>query len=273
MQIKFVSMMSGSLDPFFRELARYLTSRAGLEMSAVDGMPWQERERMLDRGEAHLGFLCGLYYTRRIEAGDAAVELLAAPVARGRRYGGRPVYFSDVVVRKDAVYRSLDDLRGARWSYNEPRSHSGYNVVRYHLARRGLDGSHFRKVVEAGSHLASLERILDGSVDASAIDSTVLDLELRARPELSSRVRVIHTLGPSTIPPCVVRRDLPASTRVAVRSALLALHRSAEGRRVLDMGLIARFRPVRDADYDDIRTMAALADQVVLAPTPEGLSA
>ena len=53
------------------------------------------------------------------------------------RYGARPVYYSDVIVHADSSFRHFEDLRGGTWAYNEPGPHSGYNLVRYHLAMRG----------------------------------------------------------------------------------------------------------------------------------------
>lgn len=44
-----------------------------------------------------------------------------------------------------------------------------------------------------------------------------------------------------------------------LRAALLAMHEDAEGRAILADGLMVRFVPVQDADYDPIRAMAARA--------------
>ena len=43
-------------------------------------------------------------------------------------------------------------------------------------------GDFFGRVIESGSHETSLQMILDGAIDGSAIDSTVLELETRAPP-------------------------------------------------------------------------------------------
>ena len=37
------------------------------EIEVEDSEPWQERERMLDRGEAHMGSICGLPYVCRAD--------------------------------------------------------------------------------------------------------------------------------------------------------------------------------------------------------------
>ena len=104
------------------------------------------------------------------------MELLAVPVPAGPRYHGRPIYFSDVIVRKQSPFQTFADLRGAAWAYNEPRTlHSGYNVVRAYLAELGERDGYFGGVVESGAHQPSIEMIVDGRADCSAIDSTVLE--------------------------------------------------------------------------------------------------
>ena len=99
-----------------------------------------------------------------------------------------------------------------------------------------------------------------GEVDASAIDSQVLAVELRDHPELAARLRVIATFGPSTIQPVVAARRLPARLREAIRAALLAMADDPAARGPLAHGFVARFAPVDDASYDDIRAMLAAVE-------------
>jgi ABC-type phosphate/phosphonate transport system substrate-binding protein len=93
----------------------------------------------------------------------------------------------------------------------------------------------------------------------AAIDSQVLAVALRDQPEIESELRVIGSLGPSTIQPFVVSRRLPAALREALRAALLELGHDAAGRLWLARGLVERFAPVTDASYDDIRWMTEVA--------------
>ena len=129
------------------------------------------------------------------------------------------MYFSDVVVRRDSVYQSFRDLRGATWAYNEPRSHSGFNVVRAHLADIGEFDGFFAAAVESGAHANSLQMILSGAVDGAAIDSTVLEWVGSQRDDLADAIRVIETIGPSPIPPWVISVRLRLARRAL---ALLA---------------------------------------------------
>ena len=190
------------------------------------------------------------------------VELLAAPVLAGDRYLGRPLYFSDVIVRAESPLHSFADLRGHSWSYNDPDSHSGYNVTRARLVAMGETNGFFSRVVRAGSHQQSIRLVLGGQVDASAIDSQVLAIEMRDHPELSRGLRIIDALGPSTIQPVLAAARLDGDLKAAVRRVLLHMHEDPRARTALAAGFVERFVPVTDESYDDVREMLASAEAI-----------
>jgi phosphonate transport system substrate-binding protein len=256
--------MAQNAMPFCRALCSYLSSALGADVRLLEDVPWQEAERRLHAGAADVGVVCGLQYV--LAGGTVGLSLVAAAVMRGERYTGRPVYFSDVVVRSGSSFGSLADLRGTRWAYNEPTSHSGYNVVRYALAARGERGAYFSDVIASGSHQRSLAMVLAGEVDGAAIDSTVLEQALRDDPRLGDSIRVIETLGPSPIPPLVASRSVDPATVNMVREAVLHMPTTALGRTILHEAVISHFVPVTDADYTPIRQMSQAATH--LAPWP-----
>lgn len=261
--LRFTSIQSPNADYICRAITRYAAAELGVPAEFVDDISWQQREQRLDEGRIQVGWICGLPYVWKAAQDKPPVQLLAAPVMQHPRYQKRPIYFSDVVVRADCRYLAFGDLRGACWAYNEPHSHSGYNVTRYHLATLGATAGYFGQVVEAGSHLRALSMVLDGRVDASAIDSTVLELELQSHPELQGQIRIVETLGPSPIPPWVVSSSVSPHLREAIRQVFLQMHRHPRGQRILSDGQMERFVKVEDSDYDAIREMARLAKEVV----------
>jgi phosphonate transport system substrate-binding protein len=264
-QLKLASCMAENTESFCQAMARYIQDQLGTPTEYVTGIPWQERERRFDEGEIHVLWLCGLPYVHKADLDPSEVELLAVPIPLGERYQGQPVYFSDVVVRRCSLFQSFLDLRGGSWAFNEPRSHSGFNVVRAYLAELGQIDGFFGAVVESGAHTASLEMILSGRIDAAAVDSTVLEWIVSEREEISREIRVIETIGPSPIPPWVISKQVPLEFRCELRALLLDLNLDEPGREILAQARIARFIAAHDADYDPIRRMAHKADRVLLA--------
>ena len=260
--INLASCMAENTEGFCQALVRILENRLRIPFRYVGGIPWQERERLFDIGKIQILWICGLPYVEKADATPDTLELLAVPVPRGERYEGRPVYFSDVVVRRDRPYRRFADLRGASWAYNEPRSHSGFNVVGAYMARWRQPANFFGTVMESGAHSASLDMVLSGSVDAAAIDSTVLEWLATLHPGHMQHVRVIDTLGPSPIPPLVITKRLPSELRDGIRRILLRMDTEPFGRVLLHRSGLERFVPSEDRDYDPIRTMARAAAEV-----------
>jgi len=263
--LRIASCMAENSDGLCRSIAELINLEIGIPTEYVSDVPWQERERLFDLGEIQILWLCGLPYVNKADLADSGLELLAVPVPAGARYQGRPVYFSDVVVRRESLFESFVELRGATWAYNEPRSHSGFNVVRAYLAEMGELEGFFGCVIESGAHANSIELILSGAIDGAAIDSTVLEWLLSQRADLDDQLRVVDTIGPSPIPPWVISKRLSERLRSQVRRLLLNLHSNPLGRGALAGAQLATFTLAHDRDYDPIRRMARKASPVLLA--------
>jgi phosphonate transport system substrate-binding protein len=213
-------------------------------------------------------FVCSVPYVLLAREGRIAMDAIAAPVLLGDRYGGRAVYFSDVIVRSDGRARTFGDLAGLRWAYNEPFSHSGFLVVLHHLAEMGASAAFVAESVEAGYHDDAIRLVLDGGADWAAIDSQVLDIWRRHDPSIDRRLRVVATLGPSTIQPVVASVSrLGPRARLAARDALIDLAGDPLARPLLDAAGIDRFVPVTDGDYADIRRMFDRVEAARLLPS------
>jgi phosphonate transport system substrate-binding protein len=251
--LRFATFLAPNMLPVYRFLAERIGDRLGRPVELVAGGSFHQFER----GEADLGVICGLPYVWLAARRPRPVEPLAAPVLAGDRYGDRPVYYSDVIVHHDSPVTRLEELRGRSWAYNEPASHSGHTVTLYSLVRMGARPGFFARVVEAGFHQRAIRLVAHGGVDAAAIDSQVLAVELRDHPGLAGRLRVVGTFGPSTIQPVVAASHLPDQLKDEVRELLVTLGDDPSARPTLAHGFIERFAVVDDAAYDDIRAMLA----------------
>ena len=122
----------------------------------------------------------------------------------------------------------------------------------------------FGNVIEAGSHETALQMILDREIDAAAIDSTVLETELINSPNIRSQIRIIETLGPSPIPPWIIRKDVPFALRKSLQNLLSNMHNDEAGRTILATNRIKKFIVSQNSDYDPLRVMDEVAQKVQL---------
>lgn len=245
-KIRVVDFMAANMFPAHRYVIDCLGKALGVETEFIVGKSYDEIR------EADLSFICGLPYV--LQRDDSPkMQPIAAPILQGQRYEGRPIYFSDVIVRSNNPAKSFADLRGASWAYNEPDSQSGYGITRYEMVKRGLTDGFFGKVIAAGFHQKAIRMVANGEVDAAAIDSQVLEIELRHFPQFSRQIKVIDVLGPSTIQPVAAAAHVDLKREI--QRVLTEIHQNPAARPHLDKGLIDRFVPIADGDYDDIRAM------------------
>lgn len=256
--LRVASCLAPHLCYLYRFLARCLGDRIGRTTEFIEDASYEQL------GDVDIVFVCSLAYVEHA-AICRRFEPIAAPVLAGTRYGSRPVYYSDVIVRRDSALRSFADLRGRTWAYNEKLSQSGYGITRYHLARLGETGGYFGQLIEAGRHERAIALVASSEVDAAAIDSHVLDTYLELHPHLGRTLRIIDRLGPSPIQPVAVRRSLSRGCKDDLRLALAEIEKDPEGRSCLARAQVERFVRVNEETYDPIRAMNAFASAAGLS--------
>jgi phosphonate transport system substrate-binding protein len=253
----FANFLAPNMTAVYADVATRVGRALGTPAELIDGNDLGQ----LRDGSVDLAFLCGLPYVRLCAERPGMLYPLAAPILEEARCQDRPVYFSDIIVHRDSPFRSFDDLRGRSWAYNGEDSFSGSLVVRYHLLQMGETEAFFGRLACSGWHQESIRTVANGEVDAAAIDSHVLGVEHLRNPDLAQEIRVIATLGPSTIPLVVATALVPEAIQMQLRDALCALGQDPVSRDVLAGGLIRRFTPIDDRAYDDIRQKVAAVDQ------------
>jgi phosphonate transport system substrate-binding protein len=245
--------------PVYGKVVDYLAEQSSVPLELVTGLAYTTINQMLEAGAVDYGFICGYPYILAHDQAVPKVELVAAPVPKHPRYLHKPVYFSDLIVRKDSSFKSLHDLRGRTYVFNEETSNSGYNMPRGYLVKLGLTNGFFGKVLRSGSHEASIRMVAQGLADASFVDSLVLDYDRAKGFGEAAEVRVIESLGPVATVPFVVS-SAALRTVAPLKARLQTMHEDPRGRQILDEAFLERFAEVSDADYDALRALKKSAE-------------
>jgi phosphonate transport system substrate-binding protein len=257
MKLRFGTYLAPNVLPVYEAITNEVGRHLGISTELVVETDYESCAKDLN----DVCFVCSLPYVEFERQGISPAVPIAAPVLQGKRYHGKPIYFSDVIVKKDSPFKSFMDLKGHSWCYNEPLSHSGYGITRYHLVKIGETHGFFSKVFEAGFHEESIRLVAEGIIDGSAIDSQVLAVAMRDDPSLKEKLRIVEALGPSTIQPVAVSKRLPDDLKQQIRNVILDLHNDPQSRQALDIGLVGHFVPVDASSYDDIRMMRDACEQ------------
>ena len=248
----------GAVADHFRrctELGGRRIALASEEMvSGPDRGSVERSEDPFSRGEADVGFLCAPIYLRLRECEHPPAQLLGvAPVFADERAHGKPVYFCDVIVRRDSSSRSFSELEGSAWAYNDPCSLSGHGGLKARLGSPEAIGTFFGQTIRSGSHPASVRLVADGGADVASIDSNVLKILLDRTSALREEIRVLESWGPYPIQPVVVRTDLDPALKVALRESLLKAQDDPLTRLEIEAFGLKRFVAVDEEDYDAVR--------------------
>jgi ABC-type phosphate/phosphonate transport system substrate-binding protein len=189
-------------------------------------------------------FMCGWPYLRL----NLGHQVLAAPVPSAAWAGGKPVYCTHFVVRKDAPFQRLEDTFGHRFAFTISDSHSGYNAPRRHLMRyRTAGGPLYREIVgPLTTPRRMLEAIVDGRTDVGPLDSFAFALLERHEPDLVAPVRVLASTDTVPIPSLMASQGMDPAVIERLRGAVLSVGARpelADVRRDLCIAGFARLDP------------------------------
>ena len=198
-------------------------------------------------GDPDVLFMCGLPTGQRIDR----YEPLVAAVLAQERYAGRPIYYSDLVVKAGTIGPPMPSWRIA---YNDKESFSGWVAPRWGLAALGLEPESMTWVV-TGSHLVSLEAVAKGAADAAGIDSMVLDL-ISGDAAPAAGLVTIESFGPWPAPPLSTSAGMDRGVRAELASILTSMHEDPSGAHLLATWGVERLAAVDAAEYERLARFA-----------------
>ena len=237
-----------AVEAVWRSLLERITAEAGVSFEYVPYPAPQPLEALWARPDIGCVLMCGYPVALQL----ATVVPLAAPIPRAAWAAGRPVYRSDLIVREDAPYRTLEDTFGGRAGWTVEHSHSGFNAFRHHLlryrtaSRPALYGEMVPNLVTAR---AILDSVREGRIDIGPLDAYWHLLIAKHNPALTAGVRILEFTDVATLPAFVTAASTPAVTVDALRNAFASASRHPWFRECADALLIEGFAAVDTPDY------------------------
>jgi ABC-type phosphate/phosphonate transport system substrate-binding protein len=205
----------------WRELVERIARDAGVPLTYAPDLWTQSLDEICHRSDLGAVHMCG--YTIAVKG--AAVTAIAAPIPRAIWAAGRAVYRSDLIVRKDAPYRTLEDTFGARAGWTATHSQSGFNAVRHHLLafrtpqRPALYGEVIGNLRSARN---ILESVREGQIDVGPVDAYWHMLITRHAPQLTADIRILASTEATAMPPFVAAAGAPTEMVARLRTAFTA---------------------------------------------------
>ena len=234
---------------YYQEIIDYIGGRIGQPVQMVHRRTYDEMDRLLERGEVKIAFICSAPYVKDRE--KFGVELLVAPSVNGS-----PRYHSYVIVHIDSPIKAFPELKGKAFAFTDPKSNSGKIYPSYLLKTMGYSPEgFFGKFIYSYSHNKSVEMVAKKIVDGAAVESIVYEYMRKTGSPYAKQTKIIKRSPPYGIPPVVVTRNIDPILKKKVKDAFLAMQKTPRGKAILEAMNIDGFVEVPDKNYDGIREM------------------
>ena len=224
-------------------LAEYLAQKTGYTVQFRPAPNLETAVVDLGEGTVHMAYMTPIAYMM------AHDQYQAVPLASPLTYG-KSTFNLVVVVRKESNLKNLEDLKGKRFAFGDPKAYLQPAV----LLDAGLRKQDFSAVAYLKHYDNIAKAILLDDFDGGIMKDTVYE------KFASQGLRVIHVSPPLASYVFVVNGNLPTDVQSKLKRALLSLNSSApEAKTVLqslDQGYVG-FQSASDKDYDAERILIA----------------
>jgi len=244
----------------WREILAWVTDRAGVPMNIIDHDPPALLSDLWSRDDLGATLMCGLPHALR----KPLATVLAAPAPSPAAYGGKPVYFSYLLVPAASTARRIEDTFGGTVGYTLEDSMSGCVALRCLLERHRTPERPvlYSKVVGNLIHVRGIiEAVGSGRVDIGSCDSYVFDLLNKHDPAFTAQVRTIGATDSVPMPPFVATAALDAAVIERLRAAFRSAGGAPELAAAREALLLSGFATPDPADYDVFHRIHALSER------------
>lgn len=236
----------------YQLLARYLSSKLALPVRIIQRKTYGELNELLRHNAIDLAIICtGAFIDAQMN--EIPLEVIAVPV-----YEEGAVYHSLLIVRSDSKFQYVQDLKRTVFAFTDPLSLSGHYYPSYFFLEKNLEPRvFFSKILFTYSHAGSIQAVLDGIVDAAAVDNLVYEFEVQKRPEIKDKLRIIHSSPALGVNPVVAPAAKDSSLRNNIKRILISMDESEDGARILtNLGILKFEIPAPDL-YNGARQIFA----------------
>ena len=240
--------VTADVEAAWRALLEQVAREASVALTYLSYPAPQPLEQLWSRADLGSVFMCGYPIALKL----AAVAPIAAPILRAPWAGGRAVYRSDLIVRRDAPYRTLEETFGGRAGFTVAHSQSGFNAWRHHLQgyrtprRPALYAEMVGNLVTARN---VLESVRNGRIDVGPLDAYWHMLIARSAPQLTADIRVLESTALAPMPAFVAAAGAPAQMVARLRAAFLGAKSRPWFAPLADRLQIDGFAAVDEASY------------------------
>ncbi len=166
-------------------------------------------------------------------------------------------FHSLFITQPKSSIHSVKDLKGHSFAFGDVNSTSGHLMPAYFMQQQGVDHAVLDKAIYTGGHDATALAVVNGKVDAGAMDELVYGRMMKEGKLSESQVRVFYTTPPFFDYVWAARKGLDPAIAKAFADAMLALDAgNAEQKTILDLLNASKYVKAEDSSYGPLRQAA-----------------
>lgn len=233
----------------WNELVAHISQSSGVSLHILEHAAPAPMTDLWNRPDMGLVQMCGWPFWRS----DPRPNLVAAPVLDHAYCADRPLYWTDMVVRRDEEAETLEDMFDRRIGWTTEHSHSGYNAPRWMLLpyfRKSGEPLFSQSLGPYKSPMGIINALLGDEIDVGPVDGYFRLLLELYRPELAAELRTIAVTDLAPMPPFVASSGISADDLTKLRRSAAEAHLETSARAIMADLAIRRFVLPEDGFYE-----------------------
>lgn len=229
------------------QLEAYLSRRLEQTVRLVKRRTYQEITALLVAGQVDAAWICGFPFVQH----RASLKIAAVPL-----YRGKPLYRSYMIARAGRAASGIADLKGDIHAFSDPDSNSGFLVTRALLAAiKASPAEYFSRSFFTYGHRNVIRAVAAGLSQSGSVDGYVWDVMRETEPDSVSPTRIVQMSDEMGFPPVACSKGTDEGIVKAVRSALVDLPETQEGRAILSTLRLDGFATADASLYEGIEAL------------------
>jgi len=235
----------------YKLITNYLSQKMGLNVIVEIMANYGEIIVAFQEGKADAGFFGSFSYV--LAHAKTGVE----PIARPVWLDNTSTYRGYIFVRKDSGIHTVQDMRHKSLVLVDKATTAGYIYQLFYLKYYGITDleNYFSRISFARSHDAAVWAVYTGEADIGGAKNHIFNGFKEENPDFREQMVVLAESPEVPSNGLAVRKDLNPAIKLRLRTLLLGLHDTEEGREVLQNFGALRFVETRDDDYEVLYKM------------------
>ncbi len=235
----------------YKYITEYLSQKMEMNVIVEIMANYGEISVAFQEGRADAGFFGSFSYVlTHVKSG---IE----PIARPEWLDGSSTYRGYIFVRKDSGIETVEDMKGKRLVLVDRATTAGYIFQLYYFKYYGINSlnDYFSKISYARSHDAAAWAVYSGEADIGGAKNHIFNSLEEKYPDFKKQMLILAESPEVPSNGLAVRKDLNPALKLRLKTLLLGLHETDEGRTVLKNFEATRFVETTDDDYEVLYNM------------------